>query len=337
MTFNILKRDGVLFAISVFGKDITEHKLAEEERIALLDRLNRSEKMEALGALAGKVAHDLNNVLGVLSGYSELLMESLPEGNALRKYAVNILKSSERGATIIQDLLTLARRGVTVSDVVDLNRIVSNLLVTPEFDRLKEYHPHVDIKTSLEHDLLNVKGSPVHLEKTLMNLVSNAAEAISRSGTVNIRTENRYLDKAVRGYDQVEEGDYVVLTVSDTGEGIAAADLDKIFEPFYTKKSMGRSGTGLGLAIVWGTVKDHEGYIDVQSIEGKGTTFTLYFPMTREAIGEEGKMIPVENYVGHGESILVVDDVESQRQVATDLLMQLGYKVNAVSSGEEAL
>ena len=117
-----------------------------------------------------------------------------------------------------------------------------------------------------------------------MNLVSNAAEAISGKGEVTIRTENRYLDKPVRGYDEVKEGDYAVLTVSDTGMGIPAENIGKIFEPFYTKKTMGRSGTGLGLAIVWGTVKDHNGYIDVQTEVGKGTTFTLYFPVTREEL-----------------------------------------------------
>lgn len=317
--------------------DLTERKRAEAEKRNLEERLYRAEKMEALGKLAGGVAHDLNNVLGVLSGYSELLVERIPPGNPLRAYAANILKSSEKGAAIIQDLLTLARRGVVVSKVLDLNGIISNLLVTPEFNSLQTYHTNVTFETDLEKDLLNINGSTVHLEKTVLNLFSNAAEAIAGSGKVHIRTENRYLDKAIRGYDTVREGDYVVLTVSDTGGGIASADLDKIFEPFYTKKTMGRSGTGLGLAIVWGTVKDHNGYIDVQSIEGKGTTFTLYFPVIREKMVEDIKGIPVEQYMGHGESVLVVDDVQEQRDVATVLLTRLGYKVTSVSSGEEAV
>ena len=314
-----------------------ELKQVEETRRTLAERLNRAEKMESLGTLAGGVAHDLNNVLGVLSGYSEILVEQLSEGSHLKPYAASILKSSEKGAAIIQDLLTLARRGVVVGSVIDLNRIVSDFLTTPEFDKLKTYHPQTTIRTELESELLNVKGSPVHLEKTVMNLVSNAAEAIHGSGEVHIRTENRYVDHAIIGYDQVEAGDYVVLTVSDTGGGISAADLGKIFEPFYTKKAMGRSGTGLGLAIVWGTVKDHKGYIDVQSIEGEGTTFTLYFPVTREDIAEVVHKVPIEQYMGQGESILVVDDVQEQRQVATTILTQLGYQVNSVSSGREAL
>ena len=317
--------------------EINARQQAEEEKRIFAERLHRAEKMEALGTLAGGVAHDLNNVLGVLMGYSELLVEKLPEGNPLKPYAASILQSSEKAAAIIQDLLTLARRGVVVAKVVDMNSLIANLLATPEFDRVKDYHPQVKITTDLGQDLLNIKGSPVHLEKTVLNLLSNAAEAISGPGEVTIRTENRYLDQAVRGYETVEEGEYVVVTVADTGHGIAAADLNKIFEPFYTRKSMGRSGTGLGLAIVWGTVQDHAGYIDVQSSEGKGSCFTLYFPVTREKISETLQKIPMSEYLGQGESVLVVDDVAEQRQVATTLLTSLGYQVSSVASGEAAV
>jgi PAS domain S-box-containing protein len=242
--------------------DITERKRAEEENRALAERLHQAEKMEALGQLAGGVAHDLNNVLGVLSGYSELLLMEIPEGSRSRGHAEKILQSTEKGAAIIQDLLTLARRGVTASDVINLNGIVSDFLKTPVFEKMKDYNPRVTFRTECDKELLNIKGSPVHLEKTLINLVSNAAESISGKGEVTIRTESRYLDKPLRGYDEVKEGDYAVLTVSDTGMGIPAENREKIFEPFYTKKTMGRSGTGLGLAIVWGTVKDHNGYVD---------------------------------------------------------------------------
>ncbi|MCX5857922.1 MAG: ATP-binding protein, partial [Deltaproteobacteria bacterium] len=282
-------------------------------------------------------AHDLNNVLGVLVGYSELLREKLPEGNMLRKYADNILQSSIRGAAIIQDLLTLARRGVTVSEVMDLNRVIRDYLKTPEFENLKDHHWQVKFLTELEEGLLNIKGSPVHLSKTLMNLISNAAEAISGRGEVTIRTENRYLDQPIQGYDEVKEGDYVVLTVSDTGMGISADDLGKIFEPFYTKKVMGRSGTGLGLAVVWGTVKDHHGYIDLQSEEGKGSTFTLYFPVTRDEPANTEKTTDLETYRGRGESLLVVDDVQEQRELAGSMLGSLGYQVESVASGEAAI
>lgn len=322
--------EGRVIGSAGIGMDVTEHRKLEEA-------LRRAEKMEALGQLAGGVAHDLNNVLGVLVGYSELLADKIPEGNPLRKYAVNILNSSEKGASIIQDLLTLARRGVSVSVVVNLNSIVSDFFNSPMFEKLKDYHPHATFRTELDKELLHIKGSPIHLEKTVMNLISNAAEAITGEGEVVIRTENRYVDTSIRGYDHVCEGDYAVLTVSDSGSGIAAADLDKIFEPFYTKKVMGRSGTGLGLAVVWGTVKDHDGYIDVYSEKTKGSTFTLYFPVTREKRVDDLKKIPLDRYRGQGELILVVDDVAEQREMAAGMLTSLGYNVAAVSSGEEAV
>jgi len=309
----------------------------EREKRSLEERLLRAEKMEALGQLAGGVAHDLNNVLGILSGYSELLLEEIPEGHRCRGHVEKILQSTEKGAAIIQDLLTLARRGVTATDVVNLTPVVTAFLRTPVFEKIKAYHPRVTFKTECDENLLNIKGSSVHLEKTLMNLVSNAAEAISGKGEVTIRTENRYIDTPIRGYDEVKQGDYCVLTVSDTGMGIPVESREKIFEPFYTKKTMGRSGTGLGLSIVWGTVKDHNGYIDLQTEVGKGTTFTLYFPVTREELIVPQQKVPIEQYMGKGESVLVVDDIAEQRDVAARLLTRLGYEVQTVSSGEEAV
>ncbi len=320
-----------------FAHDITERKKGEQEHRALQERLQRSEKMEAVGQLAGGVAHDLNNVLGVSMVYAELLQEHIPVGSPLRKSVDSILASTQKAAAIIEDLLTLARRGVVVAEVLNLNRIIGEFLQTPVFEKIQGFHAPVTFRTELDEELLNIKGSPVHLEKTVMNLVSNAAEAISGKGEVTIRTESRYLDQPISGYDTVMEGEYVVLTVSDTGIGIPAEHMGKIFEPFYTKKTMGRSGTGLGLAIVWGTVKDHNGYIDVRSVEGQGSIFTLFFPVTRQEVAEGAKKIPIEQYIGHGESVLVVDDVEEQRQVVTDMLIRLGYRVDAVSSGEEAV
>ncbi|MFA6414007.1 MAG: PAS domain S-box protein [Syntrophales bacterium] len=307
------------------------------ERKKLAERLNRAEKMEGLGRLAGGVAHDMNNILGVLVGYSELLGERLPQDSPLRMYADNIMQAGLRGAAIIQDLLTLARRGVAVSEVVDLNMIVSDYLKTPEFEKLRSEYQEVKVHIDLTEGLLNIKGSPIHLSKTLANLVANAAEAISGYGEIKIKTENRYLDIPIQGYDDMREGDYAVLTISDTGKGIPDKDMGKIFEPFYTKKVMGRSGTGLGLAVVWGTVKDHNGYIDVRSEEGKGSTFVLYFPVTRGEIVKKKNVVDAAVYMGKGEAILVVDDVQEQRELAMSMLKSLGYKVEAVASGEEAI
>ena len=317
--------------------DITERRQAEQERRVLEERLQRAEKMEALGTLAGGVAHDLNNVLGIVVGYSELLLDRIEVSSVIRPHIMNIMSGGQRAAAIVQDMLTLARRGVHTGKVINLNSIVTDFQKSPEFMKISSFHPNVQVKTSLEEGLLNIMGSPIHLEKTVMNLVSNAAEAMQNGGTLIIATSNQYLDRPVHGYDDVREGDYVVLSVSDTGEGIAASDLKRIFEPFYTKKVMGRSGTGLGLAVVWGTVKDHDGYIDVQSEEGKGSTFMLYFPVTREDMARDQEAVLPESYAGRGESILVVDDVKEQRDLATNMLTKLGYQVNAVASGEEAI
>lgn len=318
-------------------EDITARKRIEESSRRLAERLRRAEKMEALGTLAGGVAHDLNNILGVLVGYSELLLMAIPDDNPLRKYVSNILQSSEKSAAIIQDLLTLARRGVATSDVVNINKVISDYSNSIEFEKLKTNYPLISFRINPDNNLMNIKGSPVHLSKTVMNLIANAAEAISGDGEVIIATKNQYLDRPITGYDEIHEGDYVVLTISDTGRGIAADDIGKIFEPFYTKKKMGRSGTGLGLAVVWGTVKDHEGYIDVQSEEGKGTVFALYFPVTRDEISVNGKTASLESYMGKGESILVIDDVYEQRELAKAMLKKLDYRVVCVSSGTEAV
>jgi CheY-like chemotaxis protein len=169
-----------------------------------------------------------------------------------------------------------------------------------------------------------------------MNLVSNASEAMPDGGTLFISTEGRYIERPMHGYNHVEAGDYCILRVQDNGIGISPEDLGKIFEPFYTKKAMGRSGTGLGMAVVWGTVTDHKGYIDVQSTEGKGTTFTLYFPITRQLPQEKSKL-PIENYMGNGQLILVVDDGKEQRELALGMLKELGYSATTASSGEEAV
>jgi len=312
------------------GADITEEK-------RLKKRLLQSQKMEAVGTLAGGVAHDLNNILSGLVSYPELLLMDIPEDSPLRKPILTIKDSGQKATVIVQDLLTLARRGVAVTEVVNLNDIVYDYIKSPEHEKLKSFHPGAEFKINLTPDLLNILGSPVHLSKTIMNLISNAAEAMPDTGTITISTSNQYLDKPVRGYEDVKEGDYVVLSVVDSGVGMSEEDLARIFEPFYTKKMMGRSGTGLGMAVVWGTVKDHNGYIDVQSKEGEGTSFTLYFSVTRKKRTKDESSLPIEEYMGNGESVLVVDDVEEQRIIATGMLRKLGYSVATVSNGEEAV
>ena len=318
-------------------QEIVDRKRAEKDQRRLEIQLRKSQKMEAIGTLAGGVAHDLNNILSGIVSYPELLLMDIPKKSPLRQPLLTIQESGQKAAAIVQDLLTLARRGVSVTEVMNLNQLIEQYLNSPENHKILEYHPGVKVETCLQPEIFNIHGSPVHLSKTIMNLVSNAAEAMPSGGVIHIATENRYIDRPVKGYDTVAEGDYVKLTVSDNGVGISPADIDRIFEPFYTKKTMGRSGTGLGMAVVWGTVKDHDGYIDLQSELGEGTTFTLYFPITRKKLPAEKSDILANKYMGKGESILIVDDVQQQREIASGMLKKLGYNVLSVPSGEEAV
>ena len=333
----IYDADGNFKEILCIGTNITELKQAELEKRNLEAQLQRAQKMEAIGTLAGGVAHDLNNILSGIVSYPELLLMDIPEDSPLRKPILTIKKAGERAAAIVQDLLTLARRGVVNTMVVNLNSIIIDYLKSPEYKNLKSYHTNVYVKTDLEINLLNVLGSTVHLSKTVMNLVSNALEAIPNSGEIIISTKNRYVDKSLKGYDNIKEGDYITLSVRDTGIGIPAQELERIFEPFYTKKVMGKSGTGLGMAVVWGTVRDHNGYIDVKSTEGQGTEFTLYFPVVRQELAMDKPIYSIKDIMGNGESILVVDDVKDQRMIASDMLTKLGYSVASASNGNEAV
>ena len=318
-------------------RDISRWKKVEEDKKRLEAELQRAHKMEAIGTLAGGVAHDLNNILSGIVSYPDLLLMDLPEESPLHGPLLTIKQSGIKAAAIVQDLLTLARRGVSISEVVNLNQIVTEHLKSPEFGKIINFHPGLEIETELEEDLLNISGSPVHLSKTVMNLVSNAAEAMPDGGKIVISTHNRYLDQPIGGYNEIEEGDYVLLQISDTGIGIRDEDKERIFEPFYTKKIMGRSGTGLGMAVVWGTVKDHKGYIELKSIEGNGTTFTLYFPVTRQPLTDELPETTAAEKNGGGQTILVVDDIDEQRQIASLILRKLGYRVDTVPSGEKAI
>jgi two-component system, cell cycle sensor histidine kinase and response regulator CckA len=323
--------------ITFVALDYTDLYRAKEKEKQLEERLARSHKMEALGLLAGGVAHDLNNVLSGIVSYPDLILMDLSERSPIRKSIETIRSSGKKAAAIVEDLLTMARRGVTHTEILNLNHLVKDCLDSPEWKKNLLHHDRIQVIPVLEDSLLNIQGSSIHLKKTVMNLLTNAAEALPREGTIHISTQNQYVDQAIEGYDHVAEGDFAVLTVSDNGIGIDPNDLRRIFEPFYTKKVMGRSGTGLGMSVVWGTVQDHSGYIHVESTPHQGTLFQLYFPVTREALQKTQGPIPVDAYAGDGRSILVVDDVETQRNIASEILTWLGYKVTVASSGEEAV
>jgi signal transduction histidine kinase/ActR/RegA family two-component response regulator len=324
-------------AVTDLHRENIERKIADNRRANLEARLQRARKMEAIGTLAGGVAHDLNNILSAIVTYPDLILMQLPQDSPMARSLTTIRESGLKAGAIVQDLLTLARRGVTARQVLDLVRLIEDQIASPEFQRLMDDHPQVRLEVDLPRGLPAVEGSKVHIAKAVMNLAANAVEAIEAGGCLKIAVKAVRCKAPVGGYEKIPPGDYVVLSVEDDGMGIEPQALDRIFEPFYTTKTMGRSGTGLGMAVVWGTVKDHGGFIDIQSQTGEGTCFDLYLPATRKAQRAENKPLPVAAYLGRGERVLVVDDVDEQREIAAQILSALGYQVAAVSSGEAAV
>lgn len=317
-------------------QDITKQKRVEEEKKILQEKLLRAQKMEAIGLLAGGVAHDLNNILSGIVSYPELLLLNLPEDSEMRKPLMAIQESGNRAAAVVDDLLTVARGVACVKESHDLNTLVEEYLHSPECNKLKSLYPHVTCRQQLSAPHPYVACSPVHIKKSLMNLVTNAAEAIVNEGTIFIETHNHFIDGAAAVEYLIKAGEYVVLTVRDTGPGISDKHREHIFEPFYTKKKMGRSGTGLGLSVVFNTVQDHGGKIMVTS-SSEGTCFTLYFPASKGKEFKQTENFDRKNITGKGEHILVIDDEPQLRDIACQILKTLGYRVDSVCSGELAV
>ncbi len=316
----------------------TERQKQVSEQIEKLkQRIQHRKKIEALGILAGGVAHDLNNILSGMIGYPDLILNSLPSDSPQRNFLISIKESGQKATDIVEDLLTLIRRSVAQRRVLDLNNLIQKFLRSPEFTRVIELYPDFNVELKLTPDLMKIKGSQVHLQKTVLNLIRNAAGAQTEGVNITLITSNCYVDKKLSRYQDIEEGEYVTLEVIDDGTSLAPEDLKHIFEPFYVKKKLGRSGTGLGMAVVWGTVQDHEGFIDVITSEDKGVVFKLYFKATRENFLEEITPLIQSNYMGTGQNILIVDDIMEQRELAGAMLEGLGYQVAAVDCGEAAV
>ena len=320
----------------LMGHDLTARIADEKERAQIKERLQKAEKMESLGMMAGGVAHDLNNILSGIVSYPQLLLMKLPQESELRGPVKAIQESGERAAVVVSDLLTVARGVASTREPHDLHTLIEEYLDSPEFERLTLLFPEISYAKELRADASQILCSQVHVKKCLMNLITNGFESIGGEGDILLSTHNQVVTGTGAKKHNLPEGNYVVLQVIDNGPGISIQDMDHIFEPFYTKKVMGKSGSGLGLAVVYNTMKDHEGKVTVKS-SPKETIFELYFP-----VSEQKKVLaPVEKKMdelnGNGEYILVVDDEPYLRDIASETLRSFGYTVDSVCSGELAL
>ena len=333
----LVKRFSIL-ASQAFRVVRLEETIKTRERLAELEReLARARKMEALGLLAGGVAHDLNNILAGVVTTPELLLTSDNLTDEQIEEIKAIRDSGLRAAAIVRDLLTVARGVVQKRQVLRLNDIVRDFLDSPEHKAFMQHYPHVEVQALLDDDVRPVLASAVHVQKTVMNLVTNAVEALAdvSNGKVQVQTSNIRLEERHKGCGVINPGEYSLICVTDNGKGISQDCLEHIFEPFYAKKTMGRSGTGLGLTIVWNTMREHDGYVDVTSAQEE-TRFSLYFPSTEanESVSPKRRATVVK---GNGEFVLVIDDDERLRKIARTTLLKLGYRVGEVDSGESAV
>lgn len=320
------------------ARDISKRLQAEREKQEMRERLNRSQKMEAMGQMAGGVAHDLNNILSSVISYPELLLMNPAFPEKFRKSAERIKEGGLRAAAIVSDLLTIARGVASLQDVCDLNEIVNGYLGSFEYRELLMASPGITVETRLDPLLKPICCSVVHIRKVVTNLIVNAMEAVKQGGgEIVVATRNIRLFQPPPGDPELPAGEYVLLSVADSGVGVSDEDMKHIFEPFYSKKKMGRSGTGLGLSVVWNIVRDHQGSVAV-SREWRGTRFDAYLPAARpkeEAAGASADGQSADQ--GAGQRILVVDDEPLQRDIARQILTALGYQVDTAATGEKGV
>jgi two-component system cell cycle sensor histidine kinase/response regulator CckA len=269
------------------------------------------------------VAHDFNNLLLVISAYADLMLDSLAEENPLRRNVVEIMAASRRAADLTRQLLAFGRKQMQLLQVLDLNTVIGE--ITGMLPRL--IGEDIEFVFLPGQDLGKVKADPVQIEQVVMNLAANARDAMTGGGTLTIETATVRVDESyVQRHSIVPAGDYVLLTVTDSGQGIAAEHLPHIFEPFHTTKQAGK-GTGLGLATVYGIVKQNSGFVWVYSVPGLGTTFRLYLPRVRSVSSEVRIAKPDESSPCGCETLLLVEHEASVRQASRQFLMRRGYKV----------
>ncbi len=327
---------GELLDLNIIGHDMTIRYRIEQQQKELNEQRQQSQKMELLGLMAGGVAHDLNNILSGIICLPEMLLLRLGPDDTMRDPLNMIKTSGERAADVVADLLTIARGSASVHQLNDINDMLRGYCNAPEFLKLRETHPHVLFSFTPAADLWPCSCSRSHIEKTFMNLIINAFEATKDRGKVQISTQNIDVDKLRELSTELKEGPFIAIDIQDSGSGISAEDIDRIFEPFFSKKGLGRSGTGLGLAVAWNAIREHEGTILVKSSPA-GTCFTILLPAEHDASISQDHLERRNLPKGDGERILVVDDEEILRKIACEMLNLLGYQTISAASGEEAL
>jgi PAS domain S-box-containing protein len=316
---------GDMLGLVLVIRDVTrEHALQES--------LKQSQKMDAIGQLAGGVAHDFNNMLSGILGSAELLEDFLPDDPTVRQFHSIILESATRAASLTQKLLSFSRKRPAASTVIDVHSVLQDAvtLMKSSLDR------RIQLITELNAKYCLVAGDPVQLQNAFLNLGINAAHALPKGGTIRIRTANVHIDKATRdgGPLEVQPGPHLEIDVCDTGSGIAPQDLPRIFEPFFTTRQQGK-GTGLGLASVFGTVQQHRGLITASNQPTGGARFRILLPLTNEPLNPSSPAA-APHVEGSG-TVLVVDDEKSLRMTARAILQELGYTVLLAENGRQAL
>jgi PAS domain S-box-containing protein len=332
--FPVMNDFGEVFQVASFSRDITESKQAEEEKALLEAQFHQAQKMESVGQLAGGVAHDFNNMLGVILGHAELAQNQLDPHNPLFTNLEEIRKAAKRSAQITRQLLAFARKQTVIPKVLDLNETVEGMLKM--LQRL--IGENINLTWMPGAGLWPVKMDPSQIDQILANLCVNARQAIGAGvGKITVETANDTLDQEYcETHPGFVAGDYVRIVVSDTGCGMDRQILAHIFEPFFTTKQIGE-GTGLGLATVYGAVKQNNGFIYAESEPGQGATFTIYLPRYTGVVAQAQTAVATESSQTGHETILLVEDEQTILEMTTTMLQLLGHRVLAVGTADEAL
>ncbi|SHO51070.1 hybrid sensor histidine kinase/response regulator [Desulfopila aestuarii] len=330
-----MREKGELSWVAAF-RDISARKQDEMSRLKMQEELTNAQRMKSIGLMAGSVAHDLNNILTAIVTFPELLLMKMESTEKYREDIDLIRKAGQQAAAVVADLLTVTRGATSQKESCNLNDIIESYKGSLDYIQLEREYPNAEITFRLHPQVAAIEASPVHLTKTLINLLANGIEAAGPSGSISITTETRCLQKMKEGYEIIPPGAFTVLSVRDSGPGISEADLPRLFEPFFSRKKLGRSGTGLGLTVIWNTIRDHHGYIDIHNTPG-GCCFELYFPITQKTATQLTPSTFTHPPVGNGEKILVVDDEKGQLEVTAALLKRLGYTPITAGNGQSAV